>query len=43
MDITFGTWNIGSLYRAGSCITVPREIAKCKLDVVGVLEIRWDK
>jgi hypothetical protein len=36
-----GTWNVRSLYRAGSLITVARETAKCKLDLVGVQEVRW--
>jgi hypothetical protein len=34
MDITFGTWNVRSLYRAGSLATVARETAKYKLDLV---------
>jgi hypothetical protein len=39
----FGTWNIRSLYRAGSLIAVVRELARYKLDLVGVHEVRWDK
>jgi hypothetical protein len=39
----FGTWNVRSLYRAGSLITVASEISKYKLDLVGVQEVRWDK
>jgi hypothetical protein len=31
----FGTWNI-SLYRAGSLVTVSKELSKYKLDLVGV-------
>jgi hypothetical protein len=27
----FGTWNVRSLYRAGSLMTVPRELARYKL------------
>jgi hypothetical protein len=36
MDMRFGTWNVRSLYRAGSLMTVSRELARYKLDVVGV-------
>jgi hypothetical protein len=38
----FGMWNVRSLYRAGSLITVTKEISKYKLDSVGV-EVRWGK
>jgi hypothetical protein len=40
MDMTFGMWNVRSLYRAGSLMTVAKEISKCKLDLVGVKEVR---
>jgi exonuclease III len=39
----FGTWNVRSLYRSGSLKRVSRELAKYKLDLVGVQEVRWDK
>ena len=39
----FGTWNFGSLYRAGSLTAAARELAKYALDFVGVQEVRWDK
>jgi exonuclease III len=39
----FGTRNVRSLYRAGSFTSAARELARYKLDVVGVQEIRWDK
>jgi exonuclease III len=42
MDMRFGTWNVRSLYRAGSLITVLKELARGKLDLVGVQEIRWE-
>jgi exonuclease III len=42
MDMRFGTWNIRSLYRAGSLKTVSRELARYKLDLVGVQEVRWE-
>jgi exonuclease III len=37
------TWNVRSLYRAGSLKVVARELVRYKLDVVGVQEVRWDK
>jgi exonuclease III len=43
MDMRFGTWNVRSLYRSGSLKTVSGELAKYKLDLVGVQEVRWDK
>jgi hypothetical protein len=39
----FGTWNVRSLYRAGSIIAAARELARYKLDLVGVQKVRWDK
>ena len=42
-DIFLGTWNVRSLYRAGSLTAVARELARYKLDLVGVQEVRWDK
>jgi len=42
-DILLGTWNVRSLYRAGSLTAAARELARCKLDLVGVQEVRWDK
>jgi exonuclease III len=38
----FGTWNVRSLYRAGSLKTVLRELARYKLDLVAVQEVRWE-
>jgi len=38
-----GTWNVRSLYRAGSLKAEARELVRYKLDVVGVQEVRWDK
>jgi hypothetical protein len=37
MDMRFGTWNLGSLYRA-----VAKEILEYKLDLLGVREVRLD-
>jgi exonuclease III len=42
MDMRFGTWNVRSMYRAGSLRAVAEEISKYKLDLVGVQEVRWD-
>jgi len=39
----FGTWNAGSLYRAGSLTAALRELARYKLDLVSVQEARLDK
>jgi len=38
-----GTWNVRSLYRAGSLKVAARELARYKLAVVGVQEVGWDK
>jgi exonuclease III len=40
MDMRFGTWNVRSLYMAGSLKMVARELAKYKLDLLGVQEVR---
>ena len=42
-DILLGTWNVRSLYRAGSLMAAARALARYKLDLVGVQEVRWDK
>jgi exonuclease III len=42
MDMRFGTWNVRSMYRAGSLRVVGEDISKYKLDLVGVQEVRWD-
>jgi hypothetical protein len=36
MDMRLGTWNVRSMYRAGSLRAVAEEISKYKLDLVGV-------
>jgi hypothetical protein len=43
MDMRFGTWNVRSMYRAGSLVTVVNEVSKYKLDLVEVQEVRWDR
>ena len=39
----FGTWNVRGLYREDSLTATARELARHKLDLVGVQEVRWDK
>ena len=41
--ILLGTWKVRSLYKIGSLTAAAREIARYKLDLVGVQEVRWDK
>jgi len=36
-------WNACSLYRAGSLNVVARKLARYKLDLVSVQEVRWDR
>jgi hypothetical protein len=42
MDMRFRLWNVRSQYRAGSLVTVLRELARYKLDLEGVQEVRWE-
>ena len=42
-DMRIGTWNVRSLYRVGSFTAAARELARYKLDLVGVEKVRWDK
>ena len=42
-DMKIGTWNVRSLCRAGSLEAAARELARYKLDIVGVQEVRWDR
>jgi hypothetical protein len=42
MDMRLGMWKVRSLYRAGSLMTVSSELAKYKLDLVRVQEVRWE-
>jgi len=39
----FCTWNVRSLYRAGSFTAATSKLARYKLDLVGVQEVRWDR
>jgi hypothetical protein len=43
MDMEFGTWNLSSLYRSGSLTAATRELARYKLDLVDMREVRWGK
>jgi hypothetical protein len=42
----FGTWNVRSLYRAGSLRTVSRDVARYKLDLsmklLGIISVGFD-
>jgi hypothetical protein len=42
MDMRFGLWNVKSLYRTGALMTVSRELARYKLHLVGVQQVRWE-
>jgi hypothetical protein len=42
MDLRFGTLNGQSMYRAGSLITVSRELVRYSFDLVRALEARWE-
>jgi endonuclease/exonuclease/phosphatase family metal-dependent hydrolase len=42
MDMRLGAWNVRSLYRAGSLVTVPKALSKYRLDLVRVQEVRWE-
>jgi len=39
----FGTWRVGSLYRARLLTAAARELTRYELYLVGVQEVRWDK
>jgi hypothetical protein len=41
MDVKFETQNIGNLYRTGSLKTAANELAKYRLRIVAVQEVRW--
>jgi hypothetical protein len=42
MDTKFGTWDIKSLYRAGSLMILLRELSKYKLNLRDEQEVRWE-
>jgi hypothetical protein len=39
----FGMWKVRILYKSGSLTKVVRELARYKLNLVSVQEVRWDK
>jgi hypothetical protein len=41
--MSFGAWNVRNLCRSGSLTAVGRELARYRLDLVGLQEVRWDK
>ena len=41
-DLRFGTWNVTSLYRTGGVTLVAKELARYRIDFVGVQEVRLD-
>ena len=41
--MSFRTCNGRSPCRLGSFTAVAKELSRCKLDLVGVQEVRWDK
>ena len=43
MGMRFRTWNVRSLHRSGSLKTVAGELVKCRLQLMGVWEVRWYK
>jgi len=43
MYTRFGTWCVMSLYGADSLQTVASELAKCKLDLLTIKNVKWDK
>jgi hypothetical protein len=42
MDMRFGKWNIRSLNRAGSLMTIARELSRYRLDLAQVQDVRWN-
>ena len=39
----FGMWNVMNLYRSVTLTAAARELARYKLDLVGVQEVRWNR
>jgi len=42
-DMRFVTWNVRSLYKAGSFTAAARELVRYKLDLLDVQEVKWDR
>jgi hypothetical protein len=43
MDMRYGMWNVRRLCRAGSLVSLAKELSKYRLDLMGVQEVRWDR
>jgi hypothetical protein len=43
MNMRFRTWNVISLYRIGSLMTVAKQLSKYMLYLVTLWEVRWDR
>jgi len=43
MDMRLGHWNVRGLCKPGSLKIAARELARYKLDLLGVQEVRWEK
>jgi len=41
--LRFSTWNVRSLYTSGYLTTAARELVRYKLNLVGAMEVKWDK
>jgi len=39
----FSTWNVRRSYRSGSLTAATRELARYKVDLVGVQVVKWDQ
>jgi hypothetical protein len=42
MDIKFRTWNVRSVYRVSSLMTVSRKLSTYRLDLVRAQGVRWE-
>ena len=42
-DMRFGTWNGRRHYKSGSLTAAARELARYKLDLLDVQEVRWNR
>jgi hypothetical protein len=38
----FGTWDVRSVYRAGSLVTVSKGLSTCKLHLMEIEGVRWE-
>jgi hypothetical protein len=42
VEMLCGSWNVRSLYRAGSLTAAARKLTRYKLDLMGVQEVAWN-